>query len=277
MTDQQPVTETPPMTVDITDRVSAMDLLGIAPDAELDFARGAEVDELRERLAKAERERDEARAVIDKAGAHRSSPRPGKPCPGCGRVTFDHTAECPELAIGILRHGEQLARHALRQAERERDEARQLVRHVDNYGTGYIWRKPDGDEVALNPAEVVTVLDAAKVSYFEALVAERDILAQQLDDARALNACEAGEWERMVADRDAMRSVLEAVLAAEESIKRLPLLPGASEFMWLLDTLDAYRAALGPLTATQAGEQGAAVGQDGAGAQTGAEGVSVVP
>ena len=205
MTDQQPVTETPPMAIDITALpdplagrpVSAMDLLGIAPDAELNFARGAEVDGLRERLAQAERERDS------------------------------------------------LARRC-----------------------------------------------AARFEDSEKLRAERDILAQQLDDARALNACEVGEWNRVVAERDALRPVFAAVgdlLDAGHALDEADADTGdwkayeqERDRAWgvmvaaLIAAVDRLAAA-SPPTATQAGERGAAVGQDGAEAQKGAEGVSVVP
>lgn len=50
--------------------------------------------------------------------------------------------------------------------------------------------------------------------------------------------------ERLIAERDALLNLRDAAIAAAPAIKALPLGPGASEFMSLLDAIDAAVYAL---------------------------------
>jgi hypothetical protein len=80
----------------------------------------AEARRLRAEVAGLRAERDAAQNALDAARQSRS-PRPGEPCPGCGRTDFAHEQRCPDLAASILSHQLQLARADLRAAEADRE------------------------------------------------------------------------------------------------------------------------------------------------------------
>jgi hypothetical protein len=69
------------------------------------------------------------------------------------------------------------AKHAFGRAEAwerltaEVERLRALTRSVDYFGTGFLWRQPDGHEVVLDPVEVTVVINADQVTVYEQLEA----------------------------------------------------------------------------------------------------------
>jgi hypothetical protein len=68
---------------------------------------------------------------------------------------------------------------------------RVLTRNVDLFGTGYLWRRPDGVEVVLDPAEVLVVIDAGEVAHTKEVIAAARVVRALRRGAAGINPDEA--------------------------------------------------------------------------------------
>jgi hypothetical protein len=108
---------------------------------------------------------------------------------------------------------------ALAEAQRERDDALLLVRSVVFYGTGFIWKRPDGTDLVLDPTEVVMVLSVDQMT----------------------------EVERLRADAERMRPVVEAaaVYIRTPSLDLSRPHPAPREARALVEAVDTYESQTG--------------------------------
>lgn len=141
-----------------------------------------------ERLA-AEQERDAARAELTRAEL--TIERLARRC-----ATRWQTAETQRVQLAALRTDQTVLEGQLARIVAERDAARDLVRTVDLYGTGYVWRdRTTGKQHLLNPIDVDVIIGAEHQTEFERLSDERDQWKATAERLRAERARRTEEWK----------------------------------------------------------------------------------